>query len=261
MKKDKSSAGPPPQLEPVPQDQAPPAVTGSEGGLSRDEYSRTTGGSPATTAVIPAIKDEPAPAAPASEADVVEPATATEPETVTEPHAATEPDTATEPEPAVLAATVQLTAAVQPTVQPTVVQPTVEPVGSTTPAHESPLVNGRTAGLRLVHVDPYSVTRLAFVVSVALMIVSVVAVAIFWIVLAVTGVWGQINDSVGSLLSDDSGSFDIKDYLGFWRMVGGTLVVSGINVILMTALATVGAHLFNLAAALLGGIETTFTDE
>ena len=121
--------------------------------------------------------------------------------------------------------------------------------------------SGRRASLRLVHIEPWSVTRLAFVVSVAMMIVAVVAVAIFWIVLNITGVWGQINDSVTSLLSDDSGTFDIRDYLGFGRLVGLTLVLSAINVILMTALATIGAHLYNLAAELLGGLEVTFSDD
>ena len=115
--------------------------------------------------------------------------------------------------------------------------------------------------LRLVRVEPYSVTRLAFVVSVAMMIVTTVAVALFWLMLAVTGVWGEINEAVASLSSDAAASFDITDYLGFTRMVGGTLVISGINVVLMTALATVGAHLYNLAAALLGGVEATFTDD
>lgn len=120
---------------------------------------------------------------------------------------------------------------------------------------------GRRASLRLVHIEPWSVTRLAFVISVAMMIVSVVAVSIFWIVLDITGVWGQINDSVTSILSDDSGSFDVKDYLGFGRMFGLTLVLSAINVILLTALATIGAHLYNLAAQLLGGVEVTFSDD
>ncbi len=121
--------------------------------------------------------------------------------------------------------------------------------------------SGRRASLRLVHVEPWSVTRLAFVVSVAMMIVAVVAVAIFWIVLNITGVWGQVNDSVTSVLSDDGGSFDIRDYLGFGRLVGLTLVLSAINVILMTALATIGAHLYNLAAELLGGLDVTFSDD
>lgn len=121
--------------------------------------------------------------------------------------------------------------------------------------------SSRRASLRLTHVEPWSVTRLAFAISVALMIVGVVAVAIFWVVLEATGVWDQINGSVTSVLSDDSSSFNITDYLGFGRLVGLTLVLSAINVILMTALATIGAHLYNLAAQLLGGVEVTFAEE
>jgi nitrogen fixation-related uncharacterized protein len=119
----------------------------------------------------------------------------------------------------------------------------------------------RRASLRLTHVEPWSVTRLAFAISVAMMIVAVVAVTIFWIVLEATGVWDQINGSVTSVLSDDSSSFNITDYLGFGRLVGLTLVLSAINVVLMTALATIGAHLYNLAAQLLGGVEVTFAEE
>jgi len=141
----------------------------------------------------------------------------------------------------------------QPSV-PHVVQETAGTPGS-------PLATGRIAGLRLVRIEPYSVTRMAFVISVALMIVAVVAVAALWMVLAMFGVFSDINNSVSSLLSDDAGSFDIKDYLGFTRIVGGTLILSGINVILMTALATIGAHLYNLAAALLGGVDVTFRDD
>lgn len=135
--------------------------------------------------------------------------------------------------------------------------PNAQPQRTPPPASQS----GRRASLRLVHVEPWSVTRLAFVVSVAMMIVAVVAVSIFWLVLSVTGVWGQINDSVTSVLSDDGGTFDIKDYLGFGRLFGLTLVLSAINVVLMTALATIGAHLYNLAAQLLGGLEVTFSDD
>ncbi len=119
----------------------------------------------------------------------------------------------------------------------------------------------RRASLRLTHIEPWSVTRLAFAISVAMMIVAVVAVTIFWVVMEATGVWDQINGSVTSVLSDDSSSFNITDYLGFGRMVGLTLVLSAINVILTTALATIGAHLYNLAAQLLGGVDVTFAEE
>ena len=130
-----------------------------------------------------------------------------------------------------------------------------------TPAPQPTSKKERRASLRLTHIEPWSVTRLAFAISVAMMIVAVVAVSIFWVVMEATGVWDQINGSVTSVLSDDSTSFNITDYLGFGRMVGLTLVLSAINVILTTALATIGAHLYNLAAQLLGGVEVTFAEE
>lgn len=159
----------------------------------------------------------------------------------------------------------------KPTAATTAVIPAVKDVGPTTPrpagpgsskpAKAEPSGSGRQASLRLTHVEPWSVTRLTFSISVALMIVAVVAAAIFWIVLNVIGVWGQINDALTSVLSDDSSSFDVKDYFGFGRFVGLTLVLSSINVVLMTMFATIGAHIYNLAAQLMGGVEVTFSEE
>ena len=119
---------------------------------------------------------------------------------------------------------------------------------------------GRRASLRLNHIEPWSVARISFAISVAMMIVGVVAMTIFWVVLNVAGVWDQVNEAVTSVLSDDSSSFDITDYLGFGRLIGLTLVLSAINVVLMTVLATIGAHLYNLAAQVLGGVEVTFSE-
>ncbi|GAA1745961.1 DUF3566 domain-containing protein [Aeromicrobium alkaliterrae] len=118
----------------------------------------------------------------------------------------------------------------------------------------------RQARLSLVHVDPWSVTQLAFVISTALMIVAVVAVTVFWVVLNVTGVWNSLNDTVNSVLSSEDGTFDVENYLGFGRVVGLTLVLSVINVILMTALAAIGARLYNAATHLVGGVQVTFRD-
>lgn len=132
------------------------------------------------------------------------------------------------------------------------------------PMTESPGTDargGRAATLRMSYIEPWSVTRMAFAISVAMMIVGVVAVAIFWVVLDVTGVWEQIDGSVTTVLSDDSSSFRITDYLGFGRLVGLSLVVSALNVIIMTILATIAAHLYNLAAQLLGGFEVTYTSQ
>jgi len=149
----------------------------------------------------------------------------------------------------------------KPSPSTTAVIPAVkdEPQMSDVPAAVT--ASSRQASLRLNHVEPWSVTRIAFAISVAMMIVWVVATTIFWAVLSFTGVWGQVNDGINGVLSNDASAFDITQYLGFWRLIGLTLVLSAINVILVTALATIGAHLYNLAAQLLGGIEVTFVEE
>lgn len=149
----------------------------------------------------------------------------------------------------------------RPSPSTTSVMPAVKDTATREVTTEPAAASGRQANLRLMHVEPWSVTRLAFAISVAMMIVSVVSVAIFWVVLDKTGVWEQINGAITSVLSDDSSSFDITDYLGFGRLVGLALVLSAINVILMTALATIGAHLYNTAAQLLGGLEVRFAEE
>jgi hypothetical protein len=63
------------------------------------------------------------------------------------------------------------------------------------------------------------------------------------------------------VLSDDTSSFNVTDYFGIGRVAGLTLVLSAVNVVVMTALATIGAHLYNLAAQLMGGVELTFAEE
>lgn len=120
----------------------------------------------------------------------------------------------------------------------------------------------RRARLRLVHVDAWSVMKTAFLLSIALGIVLVVAVAVVWSVLGSAGVWDSINSTVQQAIgSDNNASFDIRDYLGTSRVVGFTMIVAVIDVILITAIATLGAFLYNLAAALLGGVEVTLTED
>lgn len=121
--------------------------------------------------------------------------------------------------------------------------------------------SGRRASLKIAHVDPWSVTKIAFALSVALMIVAVIAVSILWVVLAVAGVWDQINSSVSTVLSDGSSRFEIQDYLGFGRIIGLTLILSAINVVIITAITAIGTRLYNLGADLLGGIDVTFSED
>jgi hypothetical protein len=120
----------------------------------------------------------------------------------------------------------------------------------------------RKAQLRLVHVDPWSVMKTAFLLSIAVGIISVVAVGIIWGVLGAAGVWDSINSTVQQTVGSDTGTpFDITHYVGTGRVLGFTMLAAVIDVILITAIATLGAFVYNLASTLIGGVEVTFAEE
>ena len=121
----------------------------------------------------------------------------------------------------------------------------------------------RRARLRLTRVDPWSVMKTSFLLAVAFGVVTFVAIFMVWSVLGAAGVWDSINSAVASIVEGDSGnsSFDVTDYVGMSRVLGFTLLVSVLDVVLITAIATLTAFLYNLAAALLGGIEVTLAED
>jgi len=120
----------------------------------------------------------------------------------------------------------------------------------------------RRARLRLTRIDPWSVMKTSFLLSVAFGIVTVVAVTIVWGVLGAAGVWDSVNQMVRDVIGgEDTTNFDVENYLGTSRVLGFTMLVAVIDVILLTAMATLGAFLYNMAAALLGGIEVTLAED
>lgn len=120
----------------------------------------------------------------------------------------------------------------------------------------------RKAHLRVAHVDPWSVMKTAFLLSIAIGIVLVVAVAVIWSVLGATGVWDSVNRAVTDVVGGEaSDSFNVENYLGMSRVLGFTLIVAVVDVVLMTVIATLGAFLYNLAAVLLGGVEVTLAED
>jgi hypothetical protein len=119
----------------------------------------------------------------------------------------------------------------------------------------------RKAHLRLTHVDPWSVMKTSFLFSIAIGIVTVVAVAVVWAVLGAAGIWDSIDATVADVVGETSGDFRIEDYLGMSRVMGFTMIVAVVDVVLVTVIGTLGAFLYNLAAALLGGVEVVLAEE
>lgn len=142
----------------------------------------------------------------------------------------------------------------------TSVSPSVPP--SVAPSASAKGKGTRKARLRLTHLDPWSVMKTAFLLSIAFGIVTVIAVAVVWSVLGAAGVWDSINKTVQDVIGGESAtSFDVKNYVGTSRVMGFTMIVAVVDVILITAVATLAAFLYNLAAALLGGVEVTLAED
>ena len=142
------------------------------------------------------------------------------------------------------------------------------PLGAPSPAAPAALDAARGRGgprrarLRLTRIDPWSVMKTAFLLSIAFAVVTVVSVAMVWQVLGAAGVWDSINSTIQEGIGgEDVSSFQIQDYVGTSRVLGFTMLVAAIDVILITASATLTAFLYNMAAALLGGIEVTLAED
>ena len=127
----------------------------------------------------------------------------------------------------------------------------------------APVRGPRRARLRLSRIDPWSVMKVSFLLAIAFGVVTVVSVFMVWSVLGAAGVWSSINNTVSDTLSsgNNTSTFNIEDYLGMSRVLGFTMLVSVIDVVLITAIATLGAFLYNMAASLLGGIEVTLAED
>ncbi|VTR76347.1 DUF3566 domain-containing protein [Cellulomonas hominis] len=117
----------------------------------------------------------------------------------------------------------------------------------------------RRVRLAVSRVDPWSVMKLSFLISVAIGIMIVVATAVVWLTLDGLHVFASLNDLVTEILADSS--IDLMRYVEFDRVISVATLVAVVDVFLITALATIGAFLYNITAALVGGVHVTMTDE
>jgi Transmembrane domain of unknown function (DUF3566) len=120
----------------------------------------------------------------------------------------------------------------------------------------------RKARLRVSKVDPWSVMKVGFLLSIALGICTVVASAVLWMVMDAMGVFTTVGDTISEATgSNEGGGFDLASYLSLGHVLTFTAVVAVIDVVLATALATLGAFIYNLSAGFVGGVEVTLAED
>jgi hypothetical protein len=116
----------------------------------------------------------------------------------------------------------------------------------------------RRANLQIKRFDPWSVLKLSLVLGVALFFVWLVAVGALYAVLDGMGVWDKINGlSTDLLQANASGS---EPLISAGRVFGIAAIVGAVNIVLFSALATVGAFVYNVSADLAGGLEVTLAE-
>ena len=117
----------------------------------------------------------------------------------------------------------------------------------------------RRVRLVVSRLDPWSMLKMSFLLSVAAGIMLVVATAVLWLVLSGMGVFAQVNELIAGLMG--SQRIDVLEFVGLTRVVSLATIVAVLNVLVITALGTIFAFLYNTAARLVGGLTVTLTDD
>jgi hypothetical protein len=122
----------------------------------------------------------------------------------------------------------------------------------------------RRARLRLKRIDPWSVMKFAFAVSIVLFIVMVVATTVLYIALDAMGVFDTVNEMLQMLMgttADSGPAAAAEDFrITAKGVIGAAALLGVVNMVLFTALATLGSFIYNVCADLVGGVEVTLAE-
>ncbi|GAA4306499.1 DUF3566 domain-containing protein [Streptomyces venetus] len=120
----------------------------------------------------------------------------------------------------------------------------------------------RKARLRVSKADPWSVMKVSFLLSIALGICTIVAAAVLWMVMDAMGVFSTVGGTISEATgSNESNGFDLQAFLSLPNVLMFTSIIAVIDVVLATALATLGAFIYNLSAGFVGGVELTLAED
>ena len=141
-------------------------------------------------------------------------------------------------------------------------RPAPDPVRTTAPTARIQVGNRPRgpvrASMQIRRIDPWSALKVSALLSGALFFVWMIAVALLYLVLGAMGVWSKLNSNVGDLLTSGSGGGG--DIVSAGSIFGTAALIGLVNIVLLTAMATVGAYIYNLSTDIVGGVEVTLAD-
>ena len=119
----------------------------------------------------------------------------------------------------------------------------------------------RQAHLTVARVEPWSVMKFSFVVSLVAFVILFVAVSVLYGVLSGLGVFDSLQRVVQSVTSSQtSAGVNAKAWFSASKVLGYTALLGSLNIVLITAMATIGSVVYNLTSRLVGGVEVTLRE-
>jgi len=119
----------------------------------------------------------------------------------------------------------------------------------------------RQAHLTVARVEPWSVMKFSFVMSLVAFVILFVAVTVLYGTLSALGVFESLQRVVTSVTSSqDSAGVNAARWFSASRVLGYTGLLGSLDIVLITAIATIGAVIYNLTSRLIGGVEVTLRE-
>ena len=121
--------------------------------------------------------------------------------------------------------------------------------------------SSRQAHLTIARVEPWSVMKFSFVVSLIAFVILFIAVSVIYSTLSALGVFTSLQHVVQSVTSSqDSNGVNAAKWFSESRILSYTALLGALNIVLITAMSTIGAVVYNLTSRLIGGVEVTLRE-
>lgn len=127
------------------------------------------------------------------------------------------------------------------------------------PRSAAPLRGPRRIKVTLARLDPWTALKVSFVFGLAGLVVFLVAVSLLYGLVDAMGVLGSLRNFLGQVDSNHAGP-GLVAWLSFGRIFLVTLVLGVINVVLLSAIATMGAFIYNVSSDVVGGVDLTLVE-
>jgi hypothetical protein len=116
--------------------------------------------------------------------------------------------------------------------------------------------------ISVARLEPWSVMKFSFVVWLAAFVIWFAAVSMLYRTLAGLGIFDSLQRAVSSFTSRNGlAGVNLKSRFSESRVLGYVAVLGSLNVVILTAISTIGAEVFNLTSQKVGGVMVTLREK